>query len=79
MASLPRSCAAAITAVDAVWNDSTSAPWSISAMAASRSLPGSNQVPSQTTFTVAFGSTERMPSVKALMPCRTSGMGKPAT
>ena len=27
----------------------------------------------------AFGFTERMPSVNALMPCSTSGIGKPAT
>ena len=71
--------AAAITAVEAVWNASTSAPWFISAMAASRSLPGSNQVFSQSTFTWACGSTERMPKVNALIPCSTSGMGKPAT
>jgi hypothetical protein len=34
---------------------------------------------SHTTRTVAFGFTERMPSANALMPCTTSGTGKPAT
>jgi hypothetical protein len=48
-------------------------------MAASRSRGGSNQALSHTTLTSAFGLTERMPSVKALMPCSTSGIGKPAT
>jgi hypothetical protein len=79
MAILPRSCAAAITAVEPVWKASTSAFWLNSAMAASRSFGGSNQALSHTTFTWAFGSTERMPSVNALMPCSTSGIGKPAT
>ena len=78
-ASLPFSCAAAITAVDAVWKATTSASWLNKVFAASRSLAGSNQVLSQISFTTAFGATERRPSVKALMPCRTSGIGKPAT
>src|SRR2546427_1990810 len=75
----PRSWAACITAVDAPWKDTTPTPPLNSAMAASRSRGGSNQVSSQTTLTVALGLTERMPSVKALMPCSTSGIGKPTT
>ena len=72
-------CAACATAGDALWWVSTSAPWSISACAASRSFAGSNQVFSQTTRTVALGLAARMPSANALMPCTTSGTGKPAT
>ncbi|CKR73740.1 Uncharacterised protein [Mycobacterium tuberculosis] len=79
MASLPRSCAADITAVEPVWKATTSAFWLNSAIAASRSFGGSNHSLSHTTCTLAPGFTERMPSVKALMPCSTSGIGKPAT
>ena len=74
-----RSSAAAITAVEPVWNASTSAPWFISVMAASRSRGGLNHSFSQITLTVALGFTLRRPTVKALMPCSTSGIGKPAT
>jgi hypothetical protein len=67
------------TAVDPLWLVSTSAPWLISVSAASRSRGGSNQAFSHTTLTSAFGLAARMPRVKALMPCTTSGTGKPAT
>ncbi|MCY1370504.1 hypothetical protein D9M69_575960 [compost metagenome] len=67
-----------MTAVEPVWKASTSAPWFMSVMAASRSRGGLNHSPRNTTRTVAAGFTERMPSAKALMPCTTSGIGKPA-
>ena len=66
-------------AVEPLWWVSMSAPSLMRLWAASRSLAGSNQVLSQTTLTCAFGLAARMPSAKALMPCTTSGMGKPAT
>ena len=72
-------CAACGTAGEPLWLASTSAPWLTSAWAASRSRAGSNQVLSQTTRTCAAGLIARMPSVNALMPCTTSGTGKPAT
>ena len=53
-----------------------SAPWSISAFAASASLPGSNQEFTHTTLTVMSGLIDWAPSMKALMPDTTSGTGK---
>ena len=48
-------------------------------LAASLSLPGSNQELTQTTFTSAFGLTLRMPRANALIPMTTSGIGNAAT
>ena len=62
-----------------MWCVTTSAPCEISVSAAARSLPGSNQEFTQTTFTSAFGFTLRMPRAKALMPITTSGIGNAAT
>ena len=45
-----------------------SAPWSNSALAASASLPGSNQEFTQTILTLMSGLTDCAPSMKALMP-----------
>ena len=56
-----------------------SAPWSISTLAASASLPGSYQLLIQTILILASGRTDCMPSMKALMPLTTSGIGKDAT
>ena len=67
------------TAGEPLWLVSTSAPCAMRLSAASRSRVGSNQVLSHSTWTCAFGLAARMPSVKALMPCTTSGTGKPAT
>ena len=55
-----------------------STPWSISALAASASLPASNQVFTHTTFSLKSGLTLCAPSMKALMPCTTSGIGNDA-
>ncbi len=54
---------------------STSAPCAMSVSAAWRSLPGSYQVSTQITFTLAAGLTLRAPSVKASMLRITSGIG----
>ena len=43
------------------------------------SLPGSNQEFTHTTLTLKSGLTDWAPSMKALMPRTTSGMGKEAT
>ena len=56
-----------------------STPWSISALAASASLAGSNQVCTQTTRTEASGRTLRAANAVALIPITTSGMGMDAT
>ena len=77
-AQTPRFCAICTGAGESVCCRMTSAPWSISALAASLSLPGSYQVLTQTTLTSAFGLTSRSASVKALMPRTTSGIGNEA-
>ena len=71
--------AACTVAVESVWWVTTSAPWAMSVTAASRSLPGSNQEFTQTTFISAAGFTLFMPRMKALIPCSTSGIGNAAT
>src|SRR4051812_39723243 len=53
----------------------TSAPWSISALAASASLPGSNQVLAQMILTLMFGLMVCAARIVALMPETTSGIG----
>ena len=55
-----------------------SAPWSISALAASASLPGSYQELTQTTLILMSGRCFWAASVKALMPITTSGIGNEA-
>ena len=55
-----------------------SAPWSISALAASASFAGSYQVETQSTRVLKFGFTLRAARVKALIPITTSGIGKEA-
>ena len=47
--------------------------------AASLSLPGSYQLLTHTTLTLALGLTSLAPKVKALIPRITSGMGNEAT
>ena len=71
--SLPRSSATCIAAGLSVCCVMMSAPWSSSALAASASLPGSNQVFTQTILTLMFGLTDCAPSMMALMPEITSG------
>ena len=71
----PRSWATCSGAGLSVCWQMMSAPWSISALAASPSLPGSYQLLTQTTFTCASGLILRIASVKALMPITTSGIG----
>ena len=56
-----------------------SAPWSIKALAASDSLPGSYQVKAQTIFVLIFGFTFWAAKVNELIPLITSGIGKDAT
>ncbi len=51
----------------------------IRALAASCSLAGSNQEFTQMTFSSALVFTLRMPRTNALIPWRTSGIGKAAT
>ena len=75
-ASLPRSLAICIAAGESVCCMMTSAPWSISALAASASLPGSNQEFTQTILALKFGLIDCAPSMKELMPITTSGIGK---
>ncbi len=75
----PRASAICSGAGESVCCRITSAPWSISTLAASRSLPGSNHELIQTTFTSMSGLTLRAASVVALMPRTTSGMGNEAT
>ena len=74
-ASLPRSEATCIAAGLSVCCMMTSAPWSSSALAASASLPGSNQVFTQMILTLMLGLTVWAPSMVALMPMMTSGIG----
>ena len=75
---MPRSSATCIGAVESVCWVMMSTPWSISALAASASLPGSNQVLTHTTFSLKSGLTDCAPSTKELMPITTSGIGKDA-
>ncbi len=72
----PRSCATCRGAGLSVCWQMMSAPWSISALAASPSLPGSYQLLTQTTLTWVSGLTFCISIVKALMPITTSGIGK---
>ena len=53
-------------------------PWSMSALAASASLPGSYQELTQMTLTVASGASFCIASVKELIPITTSGIGNEA-
>jgi hypothetical protein len=76
---LPRFSAACSTAVESVFCSSTSAPWSMSDIAASVSFGGSNHALIQTTFVFTFGFTDCAPSVNALMLRRTSGIGNDPT
>ncbi|MNT57544.1 hypothetical protein D3C72_1949170 [compost metagenome] len=75
---MPRSAATCIGAVVSVCWVRISTPWSTSALAASASLPGSNQVLAHTTLILKSGLIERAPMTKALMPITTSGIGKEA-
>jgi len=75
----PRSAAICSGAGLSVCWEMMSAPWSIIALAASASLPGSNQELTQTTFSLKSGSTDWAPSMKELMPRTTSGIGNDAT
>ncbi len=75
----PFSCAVCTTAAESVFCISMSTPWPISVVAASRSLPGSNHLLTQTTLTVAFGLTLRAPSANESMLRITSGIGTDAT
>ena len=75
---MPRSSATCIGPVESVCWVMMSTPWSISALAASASLPASNQVLTQTTLSLKSGLTDCAPSRKELMPCTTSGIGKEA-
>ena len=65
-------------AVESVCWVMMSAPCPISTLAASASLPGSNQELTHTVLTLKLGLTDWAPSMKALMPRTTSGMGKDA-
>src|SRR5512137_865255 len=76
---LPAFSAACSTAVESVFWRRTSALPFISAWAASVSLGGSNQLPTQTTLVLTLGLTDWAPRVKALMLRSTSGMGKEPT
>ncbi|MNC97661.1 hypothetical protein D3C83_153860 [compost metagenome] len=53
-----------------------STPCDSSTLAASPSLAGSNQVFTQTVLILKLGLTDCAPSMKALMPITTSGIGK---
>src|SRR5512133_1632480 len=75
----PFSSAACRVAGESVFWISTSTPWPIIVIAASRSLAGSNQDETQTARVVTAGLTDCAPSVKALMLRITSGIGKEAT
>ena len=76
--SLPAFSASCSGAAESVCCDRMSAPWASSALAASASLPGSNQVFTQTILSLMFGFTDCAPSMKALMPLTTSGIGNEA-
>ena len=71
----PRWAATCMAAGESVCCMITSAPWSISALAASASLPGSNQVFTQMILTLMFGLMVWAPNFVALMPEITSGIG----
>ena len=75
----PRLAAACNGAGESVCWVMMSQPWSISALAASPSFGGSYQELISTNFIRAFGLTDCMPSMKALMPCTTSGTGTEPT
>src|ERR1700761_3716658 len=75
----PRPAAACSGAGESVCWGMMSQPWSISALAASPSLGGSYQELISTNFIRAVGLTDRIPSMKALMPCTTSGTGTDPT
>ena len=74
-AGMPRLSATCSGAGESVCWVMTSQPWSISALAASPSLPGSYQELIMMNFSLAFGLTLRMPSRNAFMPWTTSGIG----
>jgi hypothetical protein len=57
----------------------TSTPWSARLLVASASLTGIDHSPVKITVVVIFGSTERAPSVNALMFFSTCGIGLAAT
>src|SRR5580698_2366234 len=61
------------------WQVMTSQPASTSALAASASRTGIDQSPVKITCTVAFGLTERAPSMNELMLLSTLAMGLAAT
>src|ERR1700680_744393 len=73
-----RDAAACIAAGLSVCCMMTSAPWSSRALAASASLPGSNQVFTQMILTLMLGLIDCAPSIVALMPMMTSGIGNEA-
>src|SRR6478672_11174815 len=75
----PFSSAACSVAGESVFWISTSTPWPIIVIAASRSLAGSNQDDTQTARVEIFGFTDCAPRVKALMLRMTSGIGNDAT
>src|SRR5471030_3431085 len=82
--SQPNACtlccsATAIVAVESVFCISTSAPRPIRVSAACRSLPGSNQLLTHTTFTVVCGATDFAPSANASILRTTSGIGTEPT
>jgi hypothetical protein len=76
----PRFSAVSITTLGlSTWQVTTSTPWSARLLVASASLTGIDQSPVKITCTVMVGSTERAPSVKALMLRSTCGIGLAAT
>src|SRR3954466_14150475 len=75
-ASLPRSLAICIAAGESVCCMMMSAPWSISALAASASLPGSNQVLAQMILTLVWGLVGGAGGIVALRPETTWEIGK---
>ena len=74
----PRSSATCTAAGLSVSWTMMSTPWSISALAASASLPGSYQLFSQTTRIWKSGLTARAARKTALIPTTTSGIGNEA-
>ena len=77
-ASFPGLSASCSGAAESVCWAMMSAPCASRALAASASLPGSNQVFTQTILSLMFGFTDWAPSMKALMPLTTSGIGNEA-
>jgi hypothetical protein len=75
----PRFAAACIAAGESVCWVMMSAPWSIIALAASPSLPGSYQVLMRMNFERIFGLTLRAPRRNAFTPMITSGIGTAPT